>query len=265
MNPPLTWSRMKVRIARRSPQRDGDVHRVAARLAAQTVGLVLVMLIVLEGVVYVITRQDLLGSLETALRIRAGQADPTACSIFHLSCSRAGNPGPNRGPGRGPGPRGQSPPSGSSGPGFFSPTNGPSDASATYVDSQLRIVHSDGVLGSVLLRPEEARLALQSGQEQCCTVQTYKGQEYLVYTAPLRAGGKVVGVVQTGISEHQFLQTMSSLQEALLVVALLGLLGSAMVSVVLVRRALRPIRLAMQRQRDFVADAAHELRTPLAI
>jgi two-component system sensor histidine kinase CiaH len=134
-----------------------------------------------------------------------------------------------------------------------------------YVDPHLRVVHADGALGEILLDRQNVRQALRTNQSQCCSVETYQGQDYLVYTNPLRSGGKVVGVAQTSISEHQYDQTMQSLQLVLLIATLLGLAGSSGISAVLVQRALQPIRLSLQRQRDFVADAAHELRTPLAI
>jgi len=49
------------------------------------------------------------------------------------------------------------------------------------------------------------------------------------------------------------------------VVAVLGLVGTLAITAFVVRRALRPIRLSLERQRNFVAEAAHELRTPLTI
>jgi signal transduction histidine kinase len=98
-----------------------------------------------------------------------------------------------------------------------------------------------------------------------CGVHTYQGQDYLVYTAPIRVNGNLIGAVQNSISERQYETTMHTIRIALLVVALLGLITSGGISLVMARRALQPIRSAIRYQRDFVADAAHELRTPLAI
>jgi signal transduction histidine kinase len=261
------WERVRKRIDGKSPRYEGGLQRVAFRLAAQTVILLLVMLVALEVVVYAITQHTLFDSLESTVKTRAMQPHPEVCEALHLSCGPRGTVGPRGGPPglqRGPGKGTFTPTRNPEAPPFVASTN-PSEASAAFVNSTLRVVHGDGSLGTVLLDSSSARYALRTNKDQCCSVKDYKGQDYLVYTRPLTANGKIVGAVQTSISEHQYEGTMRTLLEALLVVAVLGLIGSGGISAVLTRRALQPIRFAMQRQRDFVADAAHELRTPLTI
>ena len=84
-------------------------------------------------------------------------------------------------------------------------------------------------------------------------------------TEPVVHDGATTGYVQVG-----YVLTLHDRQSRTLVLTVvlvcgLGLLGAAFVTVVVVNRALVPIRAAFETERRFVADASHEIRTPAAI
>jgi two-component system sensor histidine kinase CiaH len=101
---------------------------------------------------------------------------------------------------------------------------------------------------------------------------TYAGTDIRLLTVPGPAesedddGHDTQGTfIQAG-----FVLTLHEQQEAQLywtigIVSLLGLAGAALVTWLVTRRALGPVRAAFATERRFVAAASHELRTPVAI
>jgi signal transduction histidine kinase len=99
---------------------------------------------------------------------------------------------------------------------------------------------------------------------------TAHGQEYRLYTAPLLVPiqgtnqYQVIGALQVGQSLWFMQEQLRDLAIRLLLVGIGMLALTAAASIYLADRALEPMRLAYERQRQFSAAASHELRTPLA-
>src|SRR5215469_10865213 len=88
---------------------------------------------------------------------------------------------------------------------------------------------------------------------------------YRLYTVPVKSHGQIIGVLQVGQS---LAARERQLQDLRIILAGVGggvLLLTLLASLYLAGRALRPMQLAYERQRQFAAAASHELRTPLAI
>jgi two-component system, OmpR family, sensor histidine kinase CiaH len=127
--------------------------------------------------------------------------------------------------------------------------------------------------GSVTFNPSNAptaplRVAAQAalgGHGDTVRVNLQANEPALIASQVITDQGGTTGVLQAGRS---LVPLLSVEREALLVMLGAGL-ASLLVIVLagwfLTERALVPIRLAMDRQARFTADASHELRTPLTI
>jgi signal transduction histidine kinase len=94
-------------------------------------------------------------------------------------------------------------------------------------------------------------------------------QPFLVYTQPVysRAGStaKVSAVIQVARSGRTLVDASASLLSLLLGASALAMVLAFIAGLWLADKALRPIRVGLLQQKDFVSDASHELRTPVTV
>ena len=114
-----------------------------------------------------------------------------------------------------------------------------------------------------LPRPDLARQAARDGttyrtiQEPADTVR--------VVSKPVERAGEVVAVVQVAQSRSVIDEAVDTFLSVLVPVGLVALALAAVGGLFISGRAIRPIREAFDKQRAFVADASHELKTPLTL
>ncbi len=125
--------------------------------------------------------------------------------------------------------------------------------------------------GAVVSNPSRIRLvglpatvALPATGEDLRTV-VADGLSVRLLTMPVTHDGDVVGYVQGGFVLSLHDRQSASLVASVAVVAIAGLVGAALVTLVVTGRSLVPIRRTFEAQGRFVADASHELRTPAAL
>lgn len=97
------------------------------------------------------------------------------------------------------------------------------------------------------------------------SVVPYDGHRYRVLSTPLMERQRVVGTIVAAHNMEAHDRELRTLLAVLLGAGGGGVLMAAGGGFVLAGRALRPIATAYERQRAFVGDASHELRSPLAV
>ncbi|MDQ6747484.1 MAG: HAMP domain-containing histidine kinase [Candidatus Dormibacteraeota bacterium] len=95
------------------------------------------------------------------------------------------------------------------------------------------------------------------------------GEPFIVYTQPVyrpsNGGNRVVAVVQVARPARTLVDANASVVSLLLGATAVSLVLAFVAGLWLADKALKPIRVGLLQQKEFVSDASHELRTPVTV
>ena len=112
---------------------------------------------------------------------------------------------------------------------------------------------------------EPAWKAAEEGETIAETVDGPEGEMLRVVSVPVTGREGEVAIVQATQPRWVVWEAVGNLVLILVPVGLGGLLLAGVGGLYMSRRAMEPVRDSFQRQRTFIADASHELKTPLAL